>query len=276
LHNIIGIGKAGCAIADKFGEYSQYNVLKIDSDNIKEKNYFKITKQKTMEDYENNVPSLKKFFKPIKDEVLIVVGGSGKISGITVRILEQLKHRDTSVLYIRPDISLLSDDKTKQDRVAFYVLQEFARSAMIKRMYVVSNENLEEILGDVPIVGYYNKLNDLLVSTVHMINIFENSSAVIDTHAETILDVARISTFGILSEKNKEKWFYSLDFAREKAYYYAINKKKLEEDGQLHKKIISQVRNFKTKQTKITYGVYETEYEQDFIYCKAHVSKIQD
>ena len=71
MRNIVGIGAAGCAIADAFTVYPQYKVYKIDSasDEFQGSNYLKIKKRKTMESYEKSSLSLKKFFKPIKDDV---------------------------------------------------------------------------------------------------------------------------------------------------------------------------------------------------------------
>ena len=54
-------------------------------------------------------------------------------------------------------------------------------------------------------------------------------------------------------------------------YYYAINKKKLETDGDVLKKIRKQIEN----KIETSYGIYATEYEQDYIYTVAHSSEIQ-
>ena len=38
MDTVIGLGKAGCAIADKFSQYPQYKIFKIDIENIAENN----------------------------------------------------------------------------------------------------------------------------------------------------------------------------------------------------------------------------------------------
>ena len=108
--NIIGLGKAGCAIADKFAEYPQYKVFKIDV-GLEGKNCFNVPKQKSPEAYEENTPSMKKFFSKVSGEVMFVVCGAGMISGMSLTALEHLNKHNVSVLYIRPDISLLSEKK---------------------------------------------------------------------------------------------------------------------------------------------------------------------
>jgi len=277
LYNIIGLGKAGCNIADKFVKYPQYKIYKLDSENLKAPNYFKLPKCKTIEEYENETPNLNKFLKGVKGNALFIVGGSGKIAGASLRILQQIRHCSLTILYIRPDIELLDNLSKKQERVVYYVLQESARSSLFERMYIVGNSTMANIIGNLPVAEYFDQLNDLLASTMHMINVFENSLSVVDTHSEIVLNVARISTIGIYDQNNnEEKWFYPMEFPREKTFFYAFNKERLQEDGQLHNRIIEQIKKIVTKHTKVSYGIYETEYEQDYVYCKSHCSKIQD
>ena len=48
---IIGLGQAGCAIAEKFKQYSQYEVFKIDVD-LKGKGSFDLSLLSSSEEYE--------------------------------------------------------------------------------------------------------------------------------------------------------------------------------------------------------------------------------
>ena len=72
--NVIGLGKAGCAIADKFGEHPQYKIYKIDV-GLEGERCYGIKEQPGPEEYEANTPSFKKFFGKISGEALFVVGG---------------------------------------------------------------------------------------------------------------------------------------------------------------------------------------------------------
>ena len=54
-------------------------------------------------------------------------------------------------------------------------------------------------------------------------------------------------------------------------YYYAINKTKLEEDGELFKRIKEQIKN----DVKTSYGIFATKYAEDYSYIIAHSSQIQ-
>ena len=111
---IIGLGQAGCNIADEFAKYPEYDIYKIDVD-IKGKNCYSIKKQDRPELYEKACPNLKTFFKNIKGEVLFVTS-CGYTSGAALRILEQIKNKcNISILYVKPDISLLSDTKKLQE-----------------------------------------------------------------------------------------------------------------------------------------------------------------
>ena len=62
-------------------------------------------------------------------------------------------------------------------------------------------------------------------------DVFNHIKAVMDTFSQTS-DIARIATFGIVDmKKNEQKLFFSIDNVSEFRYYYSINRKQLEEEG---------------------------------------------
>ena len=174
METIIGLGQAGCNIAEKFLQYQQYDVYRIDSEKRSGPKFKKIPVRQTHQEYEEKCPSFKPFLKNAKPPYLFIVGGSGSITGCSLRLLEQLKSEDIYVLYIKPDVALLSDTKRTQDKIVFGIFQQLARSGLLKRMYIVDNVALENIIKDVPALEYYDRLNDLIVSTIHMCNVLHN------------------------------------------------------------------------------------------------------
>ena len=266
METVIGLGEAGCKIADEFAKYPQYQTYKIDEGvytGILDKNTFSIAKQKTHQQYELQTPDLRAFLGHLRGEVLFVLGGSGNISGCALRVLEQISHCKINVLYIEPDVELLVGDKKLQERATYYILQEFARSALLERLYIISNPQVEKILDNVPIIGYYDKLNELIVSTFHMINVYDNNKSVVDNFT-TPEEIARISTIGISNLENEKKLFFLLDNIKEMKYYYAISRNKLETDGSLMKKITENIKM--ENDLKVSYGIFATDYPDDYVY----------
>ena len=275
--NIVGLGQAGCNIVDKFSNYPQYNIYKIDSTLpfLNDKNYYRLEERKDFEEYEKHAPDLQDFLKGIHGEVSFIVGGAGNVPGASLRILEYLKGCRINVLYVKPDVELLNKESINRERVLRGVMQEYSRSAVFDNICLIDNTKVEEALGDVPVMGYYDKLNDLIVSTRHMISVFQNTVPVISTHSAP-LKVCRISTIGNVDvSTGEEKLFFSLDLIREKVYYYAISREKLKTDGTLSKKIKEQVKSKIEGNQKVSYGIYATDYEDDYAYCVAYTSKVQ-
>ena len=297
---IIGLGSAGCRIAATFSKYPQYKVYMLDSEQREQiesspsfapevflidergetSNYHKLSEQTRIEDYERTVPDLKNFFKDLSGterDVLFVVAGAGTISGASLAILEQIKKHRISILYIRPDLSVLNDSQKKQDKVIFKILQEYTRSAVFERMYICDNACIENILGDVPIISLYDMINQTIVTTMHMLNVFEHTEAVIATKYDKDPS-ARLSTIGVVDlEKSEEKLFFPLDKPREKIYIYGVNEERLSSEGGLHKKIKNQVKNYKDNDiVKISYSIHATKYEEDIGYCIHNTALIQD
>jgi hypothetical protein len=272
MDTVIGLGKAGCAIADKFAQYPQYKTFKIDSEDLdpKSKNCHLLKKQDSPEKYEKAVRSMKTFFGRTTDNVLFVLSGSGMISGATLQILKNLRGKKVNILYIKPDMEFLGHTNILQERVVRNVLQEYTRSGVFNRIFLVDNKKVEEVLGDVPIIGYYDKLNELIVSTIHMVNVYDHQKAIHATPFDKA-DTTRISTFGIVNvDEGKEKLFFSLDNVREKCYYYAINSKALETDGKLLRTLTDNINKNIGKDVRAGFQVYSTSYEQNYGYLVAN------
>jgi hypothetical protein len=275
METIIGLGKAGCAIAEKFAQYPQYEAYKMDVGLKRTPRTYGLKAVITPEEQEESVGSLKRFFKNVSGDVLFVVAGSGAVSGASLRILEQIKSCSLHILYIYSDPELLGETARLQQRVTFNVFQEYARSGVFENMVLIDNSRLEEILGDLPIIGFYDQLNELVVPTMHMINVLRHSDSIMDNISPSH-DVSRIASYGLVNfDTGEENLFFNLDNVREKVYYYAINEEKLREQGGLHKRVIAQVKE-NAKNTKTSYGIYPTQYDQDYVYCVAYSSVIQE
>tara|TARA_R110000824_G_scaffold7868_3_gene35516 strand:+ start:4102 stop:4941 length:840 start_codon:yes stop_codon:yes gene_type:complete len=273
--NIIGLGSAGCGVADALSKYPQYKIFKIDVD-IEGDQCYNIPILETAEEYENHkFPKIHKFFKGMEGKTFFVVGGSGKISCCSLRILEKIKNLPISIIYIKPDYDLLNKVQKMQDRVVFGVLQEYARSGVFDEIYLISNSSLDSVLGGAPVIGYYEKLNEVFATTFHMINISNNTKPVIGK-IEKPKTTNRIVTIGIFdAEKNEEKMFFSLDKPREKCYIYSISEDKLKTDSNLFNRLKTQIKSKTLKDLNVTYSIFSTDYEYDLGYIVERTSYIQ-
>ena len=108
--SVIGIGNGASAIAKKFEEYPQYNIYCLNSSVEKnDSNNFKLGAYTSPDEYEKNVPNLKKFFKKLDDHLQVYIMGASYSSNYTLGILEQCKQKKIDVFYIQPDRDLLSE-----------------------------------------------------------------------------------------------------------------------------------------------------------------------
>ena len=275
MDTIIGLGNAGCNIVDKFAQFPQYLTYKLDVGLERTNTTFPLKEYQKFEDYEEKIPSLKTFFQDVDGDVLFVVAGSGKVSSAALTILEYLKKYKISILYIKPELSLLNEAQTQLERLVYNVFQEYTRSGVFERMYIISNEEIAQFVGDISIKNYNEKINEIVVSTIHMINIYKNNDSIMNTFCDLPVGT-RLTTIGMSDlEKNEDRMFFSLDNVSDIVYYYAYNKDKLESDFELMSKIKNAVSSKKEDGVRVTYGIFETNYEQDYIYCLNHSSVIQ-
>jgi len=275
--NIIGLGSAGCALATKFEVYPQYNIYKIDSalPFLDDENYFRLEEQDTFEEYEKNTQDLTEFLSTVSGEAVFIVGGGGNTPGASLWILEHIKDCKLHVIYIKPDTELFGKYSLRKERALRGILQEYARSGLFENICLIDNTCAEDVIGNVPVIGYYEKLNGLIANTKHMVNVFQNTPPLVGARL-TPLPACRIYTIGIVNvSTGEEKLLYPLDLVREKMYHYAINRKRLEVDGMLAKEIKKQVKNKRKPEVKVSYGIYSTEYKEDYAYCLVYTSKVQ-
>ncbi len=273
--NIVGLGDAGCKIADAFAEHLQYKIFKINVD-IEGEGCYTVPEFENPEKYEEyTYPKIKAFFKGMKGETTFIVGGSGKISCGSLKILQSIKNRDISIMYIKPDISMLDEQKLMIEKLVYNVMQEYTRSAVFKKMLIISNLDVENVIGGAPVIGYFDKLNEMIVPTIHMLNYFSNNkpaSGAIPKPKET----HRIYTVGLFdTKKNEEKMFFSLDNTRNKCYIYGVNEERLKTDKNLMKTVKKQIDSKKEENLNVTYAIYPTEYEYDIGYVIARTPYIQ-
>jgi hypothetical protein len=276
--SIIGLGKGGSAIAEKFKPISQYNVYLMNDKIERNSKYkFKLKSYEDPEEYEKNVPDVKKFFKDLDERVQIFVIGSAQSTNYVLGILQQIKDKKIDVFYIQPDIELLTGVPRLLERTAFGVLQQYARSGLFESATLISNLNIEKTLGDVPIKTYFDTLNSSIFSTAHYINYFNHTEPEIGNVSRPA-PINRIRAAARLNMKTlEENWFFDLDTPRELCYYLCINDKKLATEGGLHRKIVDMLKDKpKNAFRKISYAIYETEHEEDFGFCVAHTNVVQE
>ena len=277
MNTIIGLGSAGCKIADIFSQYPQYKIYKMDAGLEEDKNCFSFKTLNSPEEYERACPSLKKFFRYAKGDVLFITS-CGYVSAASLRVLEHLKNKcNINILYVKPDLTLLPESKVLNHNVLFGVLQEYARSGIFNRVYLVDNDVMSGIIGDVPLREHYDRINQLIASTIHMINVFNNSESEIETFGN-ITESARISTLSLVSyDTGEEKMFFDLDIPRDKCYYYGVPEEMLKNDGTLMKKISEQLKVLKQyDKIRVSYGIYSTSYDTPYVYGLLNSSVVQN
>ncbi len=274
MESLIGLGKAGCNIVSLLKKHPVYNDFYIDHGAEGER-HVSVPEFAKTEEYEENSPSLEILKSQIHENVHFFMAGSGKISGASLVTLQQIKNRKLHVNYIRPDSDSVGARAAKRERVSFQVLQQFARSGLFEEINLFDNLSLEAVLGDVPLIGYYDRLNNLLASTYHMINVLRNSKPFMGSPDERA-EIARISTIGLLdTNTGEEQLFYPLERITEKTFFFAYNEEKLRTDGTLGKKIKEIMKKKLDTGIKTSYNVYTTQYEEDYGYCVARTSVIQ-
>lgn len=273
---IIGLGEAGCNIAEMFeGKESEDIKVKLVDHDIEGENCFSILKQTHPEHYEQNFPDASKFLEDCDNDVLLFLAGGGDISGVALKLLNYIKNKNIHIFYIRPDTELLGSVAKMQNNLVFNVLQEYTRSGLFKSMMLIDNQSMEEIIGNTPVSEYFKKINEVIFNTLYTLIKAPETISAFDNYSPP-KETSCIRTYGIYDIENDiEKMFFNLNNITDKCYYFFINKKQLETDGTIFKKIKKCLKNKAVDNLKISFIMFPTDLEQNYCYTTAASSRIQ-
>jgi len=274
--NVIGLGHAGCAIATKFlFDTANYKVLLIDAEgSLDGPGTVLLGKQESFRAYEENTPFVSEFTE-LEGKVYFILAGGGDVTGSTLVLLEQLKKKDITVFYIRPDLDLCSEDQRLKARATFKILQEFSRSGLLSNMVLFDNKKIEKTLEDLSIMDYNRRINDVISSAILMRDYVVNTDSVAGEFVEP-KEISRIATIGMCNiESEEENYFFPFENIREKQYGFAVPSEELEG----RKFIFGDVRRVLAKNVDdlcVSYKIVPTDYRERYVYIYAFTNFIQD
>jgi hypothetical protein len=273
--SVIGLGSCGCSIAKRFSQYAQYKTYYIDTDLVEPgRRAYRFPKFNSPEEYEANCPEMGHFFNDVDDEVMFIIGGSGYISGASLRLLSYIRDKEITMVYVQPEVEFLSEAKKLMENSTFHIFQEYARSGVFKKIIILENPALEQIVTGLTISNFYERINDFAVPAIHMINVFDNTEPVMSSFSE-LKETSRICSLGIVDvESGEEKMFFSIDNVAEKRYYFGVNSENLKTDSDLLNKIKKHIRG-NSEGVRTSFAVYSTSYDHDLSYVLAYSPRIQ-
>jgi hypothetical protein len=212
-----------------------------------------------------------------KDKVLMVLEGGDPITGAALKILQTVNHATLNVLYIAPDRQMISATQKRDDKIAFSVLQEYARSGVFANIFLVNKPQIEELAGEVPIDKYEQTLSYFVAYVVAMINFFNHTEPIL-ANKITPKNIARIATYGVSSldqDNQGVNLLFPLSSATDIHFFYGVPKEDLTEDSSLVKRIKQHVKDHKTEEVSSSFSVYETTLDSLIVLVVAYSSKIQ-
>ena len=281
MDKVIGLGKLGCAIAEELTAYPEYRIYKIDSD-IDERGSLSIGHHQDMAAYESELDTedVEIYLRSIKkkDKVLMILEGGDPISGAALKVLQTVNHSTLNVLYVAPDRQMISATQKRDDRIAFGILQEYARSGVFANIFLVNKPKIEELAGEVPIDKYEQTLSYFVAYVVAMVNFFNHTDPIL-ANKITPKNIARIATYGVSSLDDKNagvNLLFPLEDATDIHFFYGVPKQDLAEDASLVKRIKQHVKDHKTEEISSSFSVYETTLDSLIVLVVSYSSKIQN
>ncbi len=266
----------GCKIAEKFEGEKQYKTFFISHEHSKSKNSRNIPRASDPQKLEESCPSLKYLFKEARGESILFVSGGEIISSVTLRALEALDSKKTTVFYIEPLKEILRGNIGLNENLVFHVIQEYARSGAIEKVVIISEEKLEEAIGDAPVISFQDMKHEFIASSVKLLCYFSNISPVYEVEGLK-QEHSRICTLSTIDmSKKKTNSLYDLNYSTEMLYYFGISEAELQNDNKLMNRIKEISNQRRGDLISVTYRVFSTTYEQPQVLCLEKTMIVQE
>lgn len=259
---VVGLGTPASKIASQFYGKVPYLVYHVDTviSPLSANEKYLVDGHIHPEDYEKNFKKVNDFNHIQNEEILFIVCGGGTISAVTLRLLEQLKNNKLFIMYIIPESENLCKVDQLHENVTFHVLQEYARSKLFEKVYLIDNKKVEESLGDkISFKKYFEEINKQICLTYRNFHFFEKNEPLFSTASETKFC---IETFGYssLGQIKKEVIYFDVKNIMERCYTYLVSE---ENDEEAYKSVKEDIKNrkeeHKSKIENIIYKIQESK-----------------
>tara|TARA_Y100000592_G_scaffold15311_1_gene22302 strand:- start:8707 stop:9513 length:807 start_codon:yes stop_codon:yes gene_type:complete len=264
---LIGLGKAGCDIVNRFSD--NYKKITIDAGS-------ELPEFNSPEDYDQKLTDYAHLLDFEEPECYFFVCGAGKVSAASLRLLELIQSKTINLVYIYPEEVMLSPTQKKLNRIAFNVFQQYARSGLLNSMYIMSNEEICSFLPYYSIEDMYDNINEAIVNVFENVIFYLNEKPMLGSHHEA-KDVSRIRTveYGDFNE-NKKNVYFPLDNVTETCYINIVSNEDMKNNRELLDLLKGMIKENTENNILSSFVVFRSDYEHSFYYAIRFTHYLQE
>lgn len=274
MKTVLCLGPKACDIGELFENDNNFQVKLVDKE-IEGDNCFGLSKQKSPEDYEKNVPDMSAFFSDVCDEILFITTGECDVLSCSLKILQQVKDKNITIIYLRPNHDFLGRQGILQDRMAFNIFQEYARSGLFKSIYLINEENIEQhLLNEMPITEIYDAYLKMIYNFILNLNSVESEPLI--NHFSGPKESSRVSTFAFYDlHTDVEVPMYDFNLIDDKVYHFFLSEETISTNKKIMREIKDKLKNKVVDNTKISYTIYKISGKTDYCFTVYYSKAIQ-
>ena len=274
MKTVICLGPKACDIGELFENDNSFQVKLIDKE-IEGDNCYSLAKQKNPEDYEKNVPDMSAFLSDVCNEILFITTGECDVLSSSLKILQQVKDKNITVIYLRPNADFLGRQGILQDRMAFNIFQEYTRSGLFKRLFLINEENIEQhLLNEMPITEIYDSYLKMIRNFILNLNCVEEEPLI--NHFSQPKEISTISTFAFYDlHTNTEVCMSNFSLVDDKVYHFFLTEETLNTNTKIMREIKDKLKNKVVDNTKVSYTIYKASGDTDYCFVVYYSKAIQ-
>ena len=264
---LIGLGKAGCDVVNKFSD--EYKKITIDAGS-------ELPEFGSPEDYDQKLTNYRHLLDFEEEECYFFICGAGKVSGASLRLLEIIQEKKINLVYIYPEEIMLSPTQKKLNRVAFNVFQQYARSGLLNTMYIMSNEDICNFIPHYSLEDMYDHINAAIVNVFETVIFYLNEKPILGSHHKA-KNISRIRTveYGEFKE-NKKNMYFPLDNVTETCYINIVNNEDMKNNRELLDLLKNKIKEDTKNNMISSFVVFKSDYSHSFYYSIRFTHYLQE
>jgi hypothetical protein len=212
-------------------------------------------------------------------EKCFIVSGGSDVSGASMRLLNALGGATTTVVYIKPEKDSMTNIQVMQERVTYGILQESARSGMVKQIVLFDNAHIASFMGNISIKEYFKTINQHIIYALNTMIFCEENEQVFGKKRDNE-ELNRIIALGRV-EENVEVLFFPLtnvkketQYPLSKTYCYLYPEAQLE-DVNLLSAVKKELAVINGDLEDVNFGIYEIGLDRPYKMVIIETSLVQ-
>jgi hypothetical protein len=246
-----------------FNEKKQYLTTELVSFGISKDYTFNMPSMGALDKFQEYAEANFKNIEAHDEHTVVLIDGISSTTGISLVVLEKVKHKKIDIIYFKQKISSLTNSEKEVYYETYNAFQEMTRSGLFNSMTIIDNSKLEDYIlnNSSTLESFRDNLENFTIDIVNNLVWILGQPKPLFGKIINYSNINRIQTLNLLMTDLKEEIeLCSAEFIEnnEKQFYFLLNEDMYKNNKTLIKEVLEIVNNQDSK-FKTSHGMFKTK-----------------